>query len=179
MWFITANDARHCAQKTEPLYGRASLIIRLQGLRPGWITEGITSDAVEAVNEYALWGEIPRYWEIRNHYNDLSTALHSELFDKDSIFFEEPLRLLADDMRTSVQAYSILSLIGQGCHKLSEIASRLGRPSTDLSKPLSNLVEMGYVKKEIPFGESEKAQKKSVQDKRFIFQILFPVHLTK
>jgi hypothetical protein len=39
--------------------------------------------------------------------------------------YEEPTTLLLDDTRDTAQAASLLSLIGQGCHRLSEIAARL------------------------------------------------------
>ena len=35
---------------------------------------------------------------------------------------EEPGRLLVDDLRDTTQAASILSLVGQGCHRVSKIA---------------------------------------------------------
>lgn len=166
-------------KRSEPLYGRASIILRINELMPGWITDSITNEPIGAVTEYAIWGGVPRYWEIRNKYPDLKTALLKEVFDKDSIFYEEPIRLLADDMRTSVQAYSILNLIGQGSHRLSEIAARLGKQSTDLAKPLANLIEIGYLRKEIPFGEQEKNSKKGlykIKDSffRFYYRYILP-----
>lgn len=166
-------------KRSEPLYGRASLILRIKELMACWITESISTEPIEAIAEYAIWGGVPRYWEIRNKYPNLKITLLKEVFDKDSIFYEEPIRLLADDMRTSVQAYSILNLIGQGCHRLSEIAARLGKQSTDLAKPLANLLEIGYIRKEIPFGEHEKNSKKSVykiSDSffRFYYRFILP-----
>jgi len=149
-------------KKSEPLYGRASLVLKLEPLTPGYISSALNVSSLEGVEEYAHIGGVPRYWEIRSKYLDRGLFLKEELFDKDSLFFEEPIRLLTDDMRSSVQAYSILSLIGQGCHRLSEIAGRLGRPSTDLSRPIANLLDLGYIRKEIPWGENPKNSKKSL-----------------
>lgn len=166
-------------KKSEPLYGRASLIMKIEAIKPGYIREAIPGNAENAVYDYAVIGGVPRYWEIRNNYTNIYEFIENETFDKDSIFSEEPVRLLNDDMRSSIQAYSLLTLIGQGCNRLSEIAARIGRPATDLSKPLSNLIELGYIKKEIPFGENEKNSKKSlykIHDHffRFYFQYIFP-----
>ena len=80
----------------------------------------------------------------------------------DSILLDEPVRLLTDDMRSSVQAYSLLAVIGNGCNRLSEIAGRLNKPATQLSKPLANLIDLGYIRKENPFNENEKSSKKSL-----------------
>ena len=58
-------------------------------------------------------------------------------------------------------AQSILSLIGQGCHRLSEIAARLGKPATSLTRPLGRLLELDLIIREIPFGADERSGKKS------------------
>lgn len=54
---------------------------------------------------------------------------------------------------------SILSLIGQGCHRISEIAARLGKPATALSRPIQRLQEMDLIHREQPFGEAERGGK--------------------
>ena len=64
-------------------------------------------------------------------------------------------------MRSPVQANSLLALIGAGCHRLSEIGSRVGQPATNLSRPLSRLIDLGYVPRELPFGESTRSTKRS------------------
>ena len=59
-------------------------------------------------------------------------------------------------------APSLLALIGAGCHRLSEIGSRVGQPATNLSRPLSRLIDLGYVRRELPFGESTRSTKRSL-----------------
>ena len=48
------------------------------------------------------------------------------------------------------------------CASSSEIAGRLGVQATALARPLARLIEIGLVKREVPFGESEKNSKKSL-----------------
>jgi AAA+ ATPase superfamily predicted ATPase len=60
------------------------------------------------------------------------------------------------------QATSILTLIGQGCHRLSEIAGRLGKPATSLSRPMDRLLELGLVCRDLPFGASLRDTKRSL-----------------
>jgi uncharacterized protein len=55
-----------------------------------------------------------------------------------------------------------LSLIGQGCHRLSEIAGRIGKPATSLSRPLQRLVNLGLVHREVPFGVPERDSKRNL-----------------
>ena len=75
---------------------------------------------------------------------------------------DEPTGLLLDDLRDTVQAASILSLIGRGCHRVSEIAGRMEKPTTSLGRPLNRLMEIGLVVREIPFGESVRSSRRSL-----------------
>lgn len=61
-----------------------------------------------------------------------------------------------------MQPYSLLAVIGQGAHRLSEIAGRLGKPAAGLSRPLSQLVDLGCVRRETPFGEDPRSSKRSL-----------------
>jgi len=65
-------------------------------------------------------------------------------------------------MRDIIQASTLLSVIGGGAHRLSEIAARVEKPATQLSRPLDKLVELGFVAREIPFGEHPKNSKRSL-----------------
>ena len=147
---------------SNPLYGRANQILKVNPLPQGWIQEAFECDPVEAVMEYSLWGGIPRYWEIRAQEGSFEGALKNQVLDRLGVLHEEPLRLLLVDMREAVQAFSILTLVGRGVHKLSEIAARLGKPATHISRPLDKLIQLGFLKREIPFGSSKKSGKKSL-----------------
>ena len=145
-----------------PLYGRAREILKLSPLNPGWIMDGLGKSGVEAIEYYSVFGGIPRYWELAADYSDLEESVRELILDRKSVLHDEPMRLLLDDLKSAVQPYSILSLLGQGCRKVTEIASRLEIPVSSLSRPLSLLIELGYVKKENPFGENPKKSKRSL-----------------
>lgn len=147
---------------TAPLYGRAKEIMRITPLAPGWISKALSLDATEAIKAYAILGGVPRYWELAQDFTNIEDALKYLILDKDGILHDEPMRLLLDDMRSAAQPYSILTLIGNGCHRLSEIAGRLGKPSNNLIRPLAMLMDLGYVRRELPFGESLKSTKRTL-----------------
>ena len=109
-----------------------------------------------------MWGGIPRYWELRADYPDMDTAIRELALDTKGILAEEPQRLLRDDLRDTIQTSTILSIIGNGVNRITEIASRAGKEATQISEPLSKLRELGYIRREIPFGESEKKSKKGI-----------------
>jgi AAA+ ATPase superfamily predicted ATPase len=149
--------------RTAPLFGRASEILKISPLPAGWIEEALHLRSPERVVEaYAVWGGTPRYWELAGDHPDLPAAIRSLVLSPLGVLFEEPSRLLLDDMRDTTQAASILSLIGQGCHRISEIAARLGKPVTALSRPLQRLQDMDLITRELPFAEAPRGSKRTL-----------------
>lgn len=149
--------------RSAPLFGRATEILKLSPLAAGWIPEAFGfEDPLRAVGTYAVWGGTPRYWELAVDHPDLASAVRNLVLSPLGVLYEEPSRLLLDDLRDTAQAASILSLMGQGCHRASEIAGRLGKPTTSLSRPLGRLLEMDLVEREVPFGASPRSTKRTL-----------------
>ncbi|WP_049824364.1 ATP-binding protein [Desulfurivibrio alkaliphilus] len=147
---------------TAPLYGRAREILKIRPLEPGWLTEALALPPEEAVAAYSVWGGVPRYWELARDFPDSASACHELVLDRNGVLHEEPMRLLLDDMRGAGQPHSLLALIAGGANRLSELGGRLGKPATSLTRPLFNLAQLGYIKREIPFGENPRSSKKSL-----------------
>ncbi|ALO15787.1 putative ATPase (AAA+ superfamily) [Salinivirga cyanobacteriivorans] len=145
-----------------PLYGRANEIIKLTSMRPGWLKKALNCSYVEAVEEFSIWGGVPRYWEIRNDSASMEEAIKKQVFNIHGILHEEPMRLFLDDTRDTVQIHTLISIIATGANRLSEIASRIGKPTTQLSRPLQKIIELGYIKREIPYGVSKRNSKKTL-----------------
>ncbi len=148
--------------KSAPLYGRAVEILKIEPLKAGWIRQGLGLKGAAAVEAFSVWGGVPRYWELAAQFAGLEEGIRELILDPQGVLHDEPMRLLMDDMRSAVQPYSLLSVIGQGCHRISEIAGRLGKPATSLTRPLAQLVDLGYVRREIPFGEDTKSTKRGL-----------------
>lgn len=148
--------------ESAPLYGRAVEILKIEPLKAGWIRPGLGLKGAAAVEAFSVWGGVPRYWELAAQFDTLEEAVRELVLDRNGVLHDEPMRLLMDDMRSAVQPYSLLSVIGQGCHRMSEVAGRLGKPATSLMRPLAQLVDLGYVRREIPFGEDARSTKRSL-----------------
>jgi len=146
----------------EPLYGRADEIMKMTPIAPSFVSQALHCNAEQAVREYSIWGGVPRYWELRENYDNLYDAIENLMLSSDGTLHEEPSKLLYDEMRDTVQASSILSFIGVGANKMSEIASRAEKQATDITPQLSRLRELGFINKEVPFGEEEKKSKKGL-----------------
>ena len=147
---------------TAPLYGRADEILRLAPICLPYIQEALNLDAVSAVEEYAVWGGVPRYWELRETRNSLSDALWHNILSINGTLYEEPIKLFQDDVKDIVKTSTIMSYIGSGANRLSEIAARCNEPATNLSRPLKKLIDLGFLEKDVPFGIDEKNAKKSL-----------------
>ena len=147
---------------TAPLYGRADEIMKLAPIRLPYIQEALSLDAMNAIEEYAVWGGVPRYWELRENQNSLNDALWHNILSVNGTLYEEPIKLFQDDVKDIVKTSTIMSYIGTGANRLSEIAARCNEPATNLSRPLKKLIDLGFLEKDVPFGIDEKNAKKSL-----------------
>lgn len=147
---------------TAPLYGRADEIMRLAPIHLPYIQEALHLDAINAVEEYAVWGGVPRYWELRENNGSLKEALWHHVFSANGALYEEPVKLFQDDVKDMVKTSTLMSYIGVGANRLSEIAGRCNEPATNLSRPLKKLIDLGFLEKDVPFGIDEKNSKKSL-----------------
>ena len=147
-----------------PLYGRASEAFAVRPLRPGYLSEVFAVDAErDLVSMYALWGGMPRYWELAEPFgHDLDAAVDTLVLDPAGPLHGEPDRLLLEEIPPATSLRPLLDTIGAGAHRVSEIAGRLGRPASSLSRPLASLVEMEFVRRETPFGSSPRSGKRSL-----------------
>ena len=148
--------------ETAPLYGRATEIIKVTPMLPAALRDALQLDPEQSVVAYSVWGGLPRNWELAADYDSTAEAVTAVILDRNGVLYGEPPRLLLDDMRSAVQANSVLSSIGSGCHRISEIGGRLGQAATNLSRPLKRLIDLGYVQRELPFGETTRSTKRSL-----------------
>ena len=164
---------------TAPLYGRADEIMRLAPIRLPYIQEALSLDAMNAIEEYSVWGGVPRYWELRENKSSLDDALWHNILSVNGTLYEEPVKLFQDDVKDIVKTSTIMSYIGTGANRLSEIAGRCNEPATNLSRPLKKLVDLGFLEKDVPFGIDEKNAKKSLYEiadpfMAFYYQFVVP-----
>ena len=147
-----------------PLYGRAHEAFAVRPLKPGYLRKVFAVDeARDLVSMYALWGGMPRYWELAEPFGrDLDAAVDALVLDPAGPLHGEPDRLLLEETPPATALRPLLDTIGAGVHRVSEIAGRLGRPASSLSRPLASLVEMQFVRREIPFGSSPRSSKRSL-----------------
>ena len=99
---------------TAPLYGRADEIMRLAPIRLPYIQEALNLDAMGAIEEYAVWGGVPRYWELRENRDSFGDALWHNVLSANGALYEEPIKLFQDDVKDIVKTSTLMSYVGTG-----------------------------------------------------------------
>ncbi len=148
--------------ESSPLYGRTDADFSMKAISVRYLQEALDLDAQACIEHYAVWGGVPRYWRLAASSASLRDAIQEHVLSDMGALYEEPQRLFRDDMKDIVKPSTIMSVVGSGTCRLSEIASRLAEPATNLSRPLAKLTDLGYLEKEVPFGESAKSSKRSL-----------------
>jgi hypothetical protein len=111
------------------------------------------------------WGGIPRYWELAERFgDDLAGAVDALVLDPTGPLHGEPSHLLIEERPPAGSLRSLLDAIGSGAHRVSEIAGRIGQPASSLARPLTRLIDLDLVRRQIPFGESERSSKRALYD---------------
>lgn len=147
-----------------PLYGRASEIIKLGPISIGYMEEALElKNPREVVESYAIWGGVPRYWEIvNNHEGSFWHKVDSIVLDPMGPLNDEPNRLLSEEIPSASSLRPILDAIGLGAHRLSDIGARIAQPVTSLTRPIQRLIELDLIEKEVPYGCNEEHSKRTL-----------------
>lgn len=148
----------------EPLYGRASEVLRVGPLAAGHATAlpGVSSPR-EVLAFTTAWGGVPRYWELAASVAAPAPArVDALVLDPAGPLHDEPDRLLLEELPPAEALRPVLDALGAGASRVSEVAARIGRPATSLQHPLARLAELGLVAREVPYGEPARSGKRSL-----------------
>lgn len=147
---------------SEPLYGRADEKILLGPIAPVHWEKAMRLDARHTIEEYSVWGGVPRYWVLREKYAGLHEAIEQLILDEHGVLANEPAALFLDEVTDLAPYSSVMTALAGGHRRFSDLASAIGLKTNELSTPLSNLSEMFYIRKDVPFGEDERKSKKTM-----------------
>lgn len=147
-----------------PLFGRAREQIDLQPLPVSHLPDAFGRLSAPAwVQTWTAWGGVPRYWELAiDTPGELAERIDRLCLDPRGPLHREPDRLLQVEVPSALEVRPVLDAIGMGAHRVSEIAARVGRPATSLSRPLERLRGLGLAVRETPFGEPEQRTRRSL-----------------
>lgn len=146
-----------------PLYGRASALLEIRPLAASHLKEALGVAGIDLLEHWTAWGGVPRYWELAaTRTGSARERIVALVLDPLGALFDEPQRLLLEELPPALEVRPVLDAIGAGAHRVSEIAGRLGRAATSLGKPLDRLIGMGFVRRETPYGDPPRGGKRSL-----------------
>ena len=116
------------------------------------------SDEEKAI-AYAVTGGIPKYLRLFDDQYSIDINLIENFFTPDSILYEEPYNLLNQEVNEPAIYNAIITAIATGTSNFNKIADKAHIENSLCSQYMKALLDMGIVKKEIPFGEKEGSRK--------------------
>lgn len=161
-----------------PLYGRRTGQWKLNSLKfqqaSKFLPEYSFNSQIEA---YSVLGGIPAYLQQFDPEKDLMSNIESQILSKGSYLYEEPEFILRQSLRKPSRYMKILEEMSHGATKTSEIASKVGVETSNLSPYLNKLQELELVKKETPVTAGEKSRglyKVADNFFKFYYRFIYP-----
>lgn len=119
---------------------------------------------------YGIVGGTPQYLLQINDSLSVEENIKNTFLNPMSFLYEEPINLLKQEVREPAIYTAIITAIASGASRMSEISGKVGEDTNVCSAYIKNLINLGIVQKETPYGE--KASRKSVysiEDNMFRF----------
>lgn len=123
---------------------------------------------------YGIVGGTPQYLLQMDEKLSMQNNIKNTYLNPTSFLYEEPINLLKQEVREPAIYTAIITAIATGASRMSEISSKVGEDTNVCAAYIKNLMNLGIVQKETPYGE--KASRKSVysiQDNMFRFWYRF------
>ena len=151
----------HVLAYKAPLYGRSTAQIRLHPFDFSEICGYFKNfSAEDKALAYGVAGGTPQYILQMSDRLSIQENIKNTFLDPTSFLYEEPMNLLKQEVREPAQYTAILTAIASGSSRMSEISGKVGEETNVCAVYLKNLITLGIVRKELPYGE--KASKKAV-----------------
>lgn len=109
---------------------------------------------------YGIVGGTPQYLLQMDDRKSIEENIKNTFLNPISFLFEEPENLLKQEVREPALYNAIITAIATGASRMAEISTKVGEDTSVCVTYLKNLVALGLVRKETPYGE--KASRKSI-----------------
>lgn len=151
--------------RKSPLYGRRTMQLRVRPFDYLDAARMLPGTApMELMTYYATFGGTPYYLSQIDSAASYETNVRELVFDTAGMLYEEPLMLLREELREPALYNSVLDAVGGGATTSTRIAERSGVGVSSISKYLRTLVELGLIRREVPFGMNPTTSKRGVYE---------------
>ena len=161
---------------TKPLYGRKTAELKLEPFSyleakeffPKYSNE-------EALTLYSILGGTPLYLSLFDDSLSIRENIIKNCLSTTGYLFNEVENLLRMELKETSFYKNIMLAINSGASNLNTIRDKVGEDSAKISKYISVLINLGYIKKEIPCGEKDRIRNTlySISDNYFAFYFAF------
>lgn len=165
----------HVLAYKAPLYGRRTAQLKLVPFDFEEVCRYFKNfSAEEKALAYGIVGGTPQYLLQMNDKLTIEENVKNTYLDTMSSLYEEPMNLLKQEVREPAVYTAIITAIATGYSRMSEISTKVGEETNICSSYLKNLLALGIVRKESPYGEkSSKKSIYSIDDNMFRFWYRF------
>ena len=165
-----------------PLFGRRTAQMHLlpfDYLDASGMLKGATE--IDCIRYYSCLGGVPYYLSFVDTKRDFEENIISLFFGRTSVFSEEPLMMLRQELREPALYNTILMAVAKGANTPQLIADQIGEERTKVMKYLGTLSRLGLIEKRVPLLSDQAKTRKGIYriaDQLFAFwyRFLFPVH---
>ena len=161
----------HVLAYKAPLYGRRTAQLKIEPFdffEASLFFKNFSKE--EKAIAYGVIGGTPQYLTQINDTLSIEQNVKDLYLNQTSSLFEETENLLKQEVREPAIYNAVITAIATGCSKLNEIANRISEDSSVCAIYIKNLISLGLVKKETPYGESSKRKTiYSIEDNMFRF----------
>ena len=109
---------------------------------------------------YGIVGGTPQYLLQMDDKLSIEDNIKNTFLNPTSSLFEEPENLLKQEVREPALYNAIITAIATGASRMGEIATKVGEDTSVCATYLKNLIALGLIRKETPYGE--KVSRKSI-----------------
>lgn len=165
----------HVLAYKAPLYGRRTAQIKLQPFVFEEARKYLSRfSAEEQAFVYGIVGGTPQYLLQVDDRHGVEENVKRMFLNPASPMYEEPVNLLKQEVREPALYTAVITAIAGGASRMSEISSKVGEDTNTCSAYIKNLVALGIVRKETPYGgKNSKKSIYSIEDNMFRFWYRF------
>lgn len=175
---------RHVLAANAPLYGRASFVLQLHPLPYGTFVEIFPDwSPDELVAAYAVTGGVPAYLALLARGKSFVEALRDHALVPGSLYLNDPLLLLHEQLQDTAAYVSILQAIARGAHAWADIAREAMIAPNHVGYYVKNMEALRLVSGRLPVlagpAQRRRGARYHIQDPflRFYFRFVEP-HLS-
>jgi AAA+ ATPase superfamily predicted ATPase len=164
----------------QPLYGRATAVIRVEEIGPGDLVEFLPRySAQQLVETYSVIGGVPKYLELWDDGAPVLQNVERLILSPASLFRHEALMLIQDEIAEPRSYLAILECLGAGLKSPAELAREAGIAINHIGKYLRTLVDLRLVRRvlseDVPDRQRTRTSRYEIRDPflRFYFQFVY------